>query len=57
MESKTGDALNARFLAVRKEIYNRYTTKQQNEQEIDSTALKRSMTARERESEVHSGAP
>ena len=23
MESKTGDALNARFLAVRKEIYNR----------------------------------
>ena len=27
MESKTDDALKARFLAVRKEIYNRFTTK------------------------------
>ena len=52
MESKTDDALKARFLAVRKEIYNRFTTKQQNEQEAASAALKRSMTERERESEV-----
>ena len=27
MESKTDDALKTRFLAVRKEIYNRYTAK------------------------------
>jgi hypothetical protein len=27
MESKTDDELKARFLTVRKEIYNRYTTK------------------------------
>ncbi len=27
MESKTDDVLQARFLVVRKEIYNRYTTK------------------------------
>ena len=52
MESKTDDALEARFLTVRKEIYNRYTTKQQNEQQATSAALKRSMTDRERESEV-----
>ena len=52
MESKTDDALKARFLVVRKEIYNRYTAKQQNEQEAASAALKRSMTERERESEV-----
>ena len=31
MESKTDDALKARFLEVRKEIYNRYTTTQQND--------------------------
>jgi hypothetical protein len=31
-ESKTDDVLKARFLTVRKEIYNRFTTKQQNEQ-------------------------
>ncbi len=37
---------------VRKEIYNRFTTKQQDEQQEASAALKRSMTERERESEV-----
>ena len=52
MESKTDDALKATFLAVRNEIYNRFTTKQQNEQQAASAALKRSMTERERESEV-----
>jgi hypothetical protein len=52
MESKTDDALKATFLAVRKEIYNRFTTKQQNEQQTASAALKRSMTERERQSEV-----
>ncbi len=52
MESKTDDALKARFLTVRKEIYNRFTTKQQNEQQAVSVALKRSMTEREWESEV-----
>ncbi len=47
MESKTDDALNARFLAVRTEIYNRYTGKQQNEQQAASAALKPSMAERE----------
>ena len=37
---------------VRKEIFNRYTTKQQNEQQATSAALKRSMTDRQWESEV-----
>ncbi len=46
MESKTDDALKARFLAVRKEIYNRFTTKKQNEQQAASAALKRSMNDR-----------
>ena len=32
MERKTDDPLKVRFLVVRKEICNRYTTKQQNEQ-------------------------
>jgi hypothetical protein len=41
MENKTDDALKARILAVRKEIYNRYTAKQQNEQAAASAALKR----------------
>ncbi len=44
MESKTDDALKATFLAVRNEIYNRFTTKKQNEQQAASAALKRSMT-------------
>ena len=52
MESKTDDALKATFLAVRKEIYNRFTTKQQNEQKTVSATLKQSMTECERESEV-----
>ena len=37
---------------MRKEIYNRYTDKQQTEQEAASAALKRGMSERERESEV-----
>jgi hypothetical protein len=40
MENKTDDALKARFLTVRKEIYNRFTTKEQNEQQAASEALK-----------------
>ena len=52
METKTDDALKATFLAVRKEIYNRFTTKKQNEQQAASASLKRSMTERERDSEV-----
>ena len=52
MESTTDDALKARFLAVRKEIHNRYTDKQWNEQKTASETLKRSMTDREWESEV-----
>ncbi len=52
MESKTDDALKATFLAVRNEIYHRFTTKKQNEHQAVSVALKRSMTESERESEV-----
>ena len=52
MEHKTDDTLKVRFLVVRKEIYNRYTAKQQNEQQAASVTLKRSMTECERESEV-----
>ena len=52
MESKTDDALKTRFLVVRKEIYNRYTVKQLNEHQTASVTLKRSMTERERKSEV-----
>ena len=52
MESKTDDVLKARFLLVRKEIFNRYTTKKQNEQEAISETLKRSLTDRQWESEV-----
>jgi hypothetical protein len=53
MESKKEDSpLKARFLAVRREIYKRYTEKQQTEQQAASAALKRRMSERERESEV-----
>ncbi len=52
MESKTDDTLKTRFLEVRKEFYNRYTDKQQNEEQAASATLKRSMTDREWESEV-----
>ena len=52
MESKTDDALKARFLAVRNEICNRYTIKQQNEQEAASVTRKRSMTESEWESDI-----
>ena len=52
MEIKKDDSpLKARFLAVRKEIYNRYTEKQQTEQQTVSAALKRGMSECERESE------
>ena len=40
MESKTDDALKDTFLEVRKEIFNRYTAKKQNEQQAASAALK-----------------
>ncbi len=46
MERKTDDALKTRFLEVRKEIYNRYTVKEENEQEAASEALKRSIINR-----------
>ena len=52
MECKTEDILKARFFVVRNEIYNRYTAKQQREQQADSAVLKRSMTECEWESEV-----
>jgi hypothetical protein len=53
MESKKDDSpMKARFLTVRKEIYNHYTEKQQTEQQAVSVALKRSMSERERESAV-----
>ena len=52
MESKTDDALKARFFVVRKEIYNRFTVKQQGEHQTTIVVLKRSMTECERESEV-----
>jgi hypothetical protein len=51
MESKKDDnPLKVRFLEVRKEIYKRYTEKEQTEE--DSETLKRGMTECERESEV-----
>ena len=53
MESKKDDSpLKARFLAVRKETFNRYTEKQQTEQQAASATLKRGMSERERESAV-----
>ena len=42
MESTKDDSpIKARFFAVRKEIYNRYTTKQQNEQQATSQSKKK----------------
>jgi hypothetical protein len=38
--------LKAKFLEVRKEIYNRYTEKQKTEQQAVSAALKRGMSER-----------
>jgi hypothetical protein len=54
MESTKDDSpLKARFFALRKEIFNdRYKEKQQTEQQSVSTALKRVLSERERESEV-----
>ena len=53
METTKDDSpMKARFFAFRKEIYNRYKEKQQTEQQAASTTLKRSMSERERESEV-----
>ncbi len=44
MESKKDDSLlKVRFLVVKKEIYKRYTEKQQTEQQAASAALKRGM--------------
>jgi hypothetical protein len=51
-EKKDDSPLKARFLAVRKEIYNRYTKKQKTEHQAASAALKQSMSDREPESEV-----
>ncbi len=53
MESTKDDSpLKARFFAVRKEVYKRFKDKQQTEQQAASAALKRSMSERERHSEV-----
>jgi hypothetical protein len=53
MESTKDDRpLKARFFVVRKEIYNHYEQKQQTEQQAASAALERSMSERERDSEV-----
>ena len=53
MESTKDDSpLKSRFFAVRKEIFNRYKERQQNEQQTGSATLKRGMSERERESEV-----
>ena len=53
MESTKDDSpLKARFFAVRKEVYKRFKDKQQTEQQAASAALKRSMSERERDSEV-----
>ena len=53
MESTKDDSpLKSRFFAVRKEVYKRFKDKQQTEQQAASAALKRSMSERERDSEV-----
>ena len=53
MESTKDDSpMKARFFAVRKEIYYRYTEKQQTEQQAVSATLKRGMSEREWESAV-----
>ena len=53
MESKKDDSpLKATFLAVRKEIYNRYTEKQQTEEQAASETLKRGMSESVRDSDV-----
>ena len=53
MENKKDDSpLKTRFLTVRKEIYNRYTEKQETEQQAVSAALKQGMSERIRDSDV-----
>ena len=53
MESKKDDSpLKARFLTMRKEIYNHYTEKHKTEQQTVSVSLKRGMSECERESAV-----
>ena len=53
MESKKDDGPEkARFLAVRGEIYKRYTAQQKAKDQVASSALKRSITQREEEGEV-----
>jgi hypothetical protein len=50
--TKDDSPLKARFFAVRKEVYKRFKEQQQTEQKAASAALKRSMSERERDSEV-----
>ncbi len=53
MESKKDDdPEKARFLAVRGEIYKRYTAQQKVKDQVVSSDLKRSITQREEEGEV-----
>ena len=53
MESKKDDGPEkARFLAVRGEIYKRYTAQQKAKDQVASSALKRSITQWEEEGEV-----
>ncbi len=50
MESKKDDGPEkARFVVVRDEIYNRYTTQQKVKDQVVSSVLKRSITQREEE--------
>jgi len=54
MESKKDDGPEkARFLAVRGEIYKRYTAQQKAKDQVASSTLKRSITQREEEDEVN----
>ena len=53
VESKKDDSpMKARFLVVKKEIYKRYTEKQQTEQQAARVTLKRGMSECKWESEV-----
>ena len=53
MESKKDDGPEkARFVAVRDEIYKRYTSQQKTKDQVASSVLKRSITHREEEGEA-----
>ena len=53
MESKKDDGSEkARFVAVRDEIYKRYTTQQKVKDQVATSVLKRSITQWEEEGEV-----